>query len=256
MAKYRKKYIPLKDAAVISGYTVSELRNFIKIGLISSRRIKNKLQVPFSAFEKINESKKSTSDAAVLKPKSKATRHLEQSREVIKKPITSIVPFTKPHGGLVSVLQHTTLAAAMVFSLYLGMLPTISEKIVFGIELTHATIDQMSGTVEDLVYSSVAIPVEAGSKLAQIAILPQASGHSNAGVVAGASTSSSEQSSQEAGDSADLGEFVTSTLIGIADASDSFQRTLDDLAELTDEALIESFQFENLDNGIQTFFRL
>ena len=256
MATYKRKYIDLKDAAVISGYTVSELRNFIKIGLIPSRKVKNKIRVPFSAFEKINESKKSKSDAPVNQVQSKVAGHLEQSRKVIKQPVTSLIPFTKPHRGLVAVLQHTSLAAALVFSLYLGMLPTISEKIVFGIELTHATIDQMSDTVLDLVYTSVAIPMEAGAKLARVAVLPQASGYASAGVVAGASSSSSEESFQEAGESADLVEFVTSTLINIADASDSFERTLDDLAEFTDEVLFESLQFGNLDDGIQRFFRL
>ena len=252
MATYAKKYISLKDAAVISGYTVRELRNFIKIGLISSRKIKKKVQVPFSAFEKINESKANKSNTAAPRMKLKAAGQTA----MIKKPITSLIPMPKPHGGLVSVLQHTTFAAAMVFSLYMGMLPTISEKIVFGVELTHATIDQMSESMLDLVYNSVAIPVEAGSKLARVAVLPQASGYSDAGVVAGASTSSSEESFQEAVDSADLAELVTGILIGIADASDSFQNALDDLAELTDEVLIESLQFENLDSGIQSFFRL
>jgi len=252
MANYKRKYIPLKDAAIISGYTVSELRNFIKIGLISSRKVKNKIQVPFSAFEKINESKKSKSGPSVPKGKLNSTRHTAMT----KKPITSIIPFSKPHGGLVSALEHTAFAAAMVFSLYMGMLPTVSEKIVFGVELAHATIDQMSESVLDMAYNSVAIPVGVGSKLARVAVSPQALGYSNTGVVAGAATSFSEQSSLEAGDSADLGEFVTSILIGIADASDSLQQKLDDLAEFTDEALIESFQFENLDDGIQRFFRL
>lgn len=243
MATYKGKYISLKDAAVISGYTVSELRNFIKIGLISSKKIKNTLKVPFSAFEKINEDKKSKTATLKVSPKSNT------QTAMIKKPETSIIPMPKPHEGLVSILQHTSLAAAMVFSLYIGMLPTVSEKIVFGVNLTYATIDQMSDAVMELTYSSVALPVELGSRLAQVAVLPSAEGYAVTGAVAGVSTSSVDQS-------VNLSESISNALIGIADASDSFEKTLDGLAIKTDEILIHSLNFENLDYGIQQFFKL
>ncbi|PIR96892.1 MAG: hypothetical protein COT91_04205 [Candidatus Doudnabacteria bacterium CG10_big_fil_rev_8_21_14_0_10_41_10] len=247
----QKKYITLKEASVISGYTVKELHNFIKIGLITAGKKKNKIVVPFDAFEKISE------QTPVLKSQKSAPKNkrVSKTKSMTQKPITSLVPFVKPHPTMLKVLESTALAAAMVMAFHVGMIPTVADKVVHGLDLSYQTVAYMGGTVEELMIEGVKTPIIIGKKIAGISTLNPAAGYDESPQVAGVSAEAiSNLSGSE--NNFSIVDTVEGALIGIADAAESFERTLDLLQHKTNELLIQNLQFENLDHGIQKFFQL
>jgi len=246
---YSKKYISLKEAATMSGYTIPELRNFIKIGLIPSKKQKNKIVVPFSAFEKISEQQAPKVENSPKAAPAVAT----PSHSLTLKPLSAVIPFTTPNKHLVKVLESTALSAAMVMAFYVGTLPTVAEKIVFSLELSNATIAYMGQSAENLIENSVAMPVAAMAKIAAVqTYAPTIAQADDNGLVAGAMTVSSTVATQnESGDS----DFVN-LMNNIADLSDSFERQVNNLAGKTQEVLIGNYTFDNIDEGMQVFFRL
>ena len=250
----QKKYITLKEASVISGYTVKELHNFIKIGLITAGKKKNKIVVPFDAFEKISE------QTPVLKSQKSAPKNkrVSKTKSMTQKPITSLVPFVKPHPTMLKVLESTALAAAMAMAVHVGMIPTVAEKVVYGLDLTQETIAYMGGTVEELMIEGVKTPIIIGEKIAGISTLHTADGYNEISGSAKVAGTSVEATNNLSGSekSFNLVGIIEGVLIGIADASESFERSLDSLQYKTNELIIQNLQFENLDHGIQKFFQL
>lgn len=258
MASRIKKYISLKEASIISGYTVKELRNFIKIGLITCRKQKNKIVVPFNAFEKISDNVK-TAQTKKSVTKGRKTKQTVKTKAIMKMPNMNLVPFTKPHPVAVKVLESTALVAVAIMSFYVGTMPAVAEKIVYGLEVSNQTVAYMGEMVEELITEGVTTPVAIGQKIAGISTLNPVEAYEIDQMVrvAGIST---EAEVVELVESQGLDFSVVGTLedalIGIADAAETFERTLNQLSDKTGESLIYNFQFENLDNGIQDFFRL
>lgn len=144
MASYQKKYLNLKEASVISGYTAAELRNFCKIGLVPSRKVKSKLFIRFDAFEKLNDQKsQKTSTVSKTVPKAVTTPT-----------VTSLLPFTTPSRHLVKTLQPVAFAAALVMVLHIVSLPAASENVVGAVMFTADTVDFMADSTQELVAGS------------------------------------------------------------------------------------------------------
>lgn len=152
MATYQKKYLTLNDASVISGYTVAELRNFTKIGLVPSRKVKGKLCVRFDAFDKLNQAHQTPTTKAVS----------------AKRAPTSLLPFTAPANALVKILEPVALASALVMTLYIGMMPNVAYRVVDAFETTYQTVAFMGHSTEDLIVAadSVAVSIASGSESA------------------------------------------------------------------------------------------
>ena len=255
MANYKKKYITLRDAAIISGYTTTELKNFCKIGLVPHRKRKNRLYIRFDAFEKLNE----------VGEKEKATQTTKKAASNNKKPTKmkgsqSLIPFKTPHRALVKVLEPVAFTAAVAMVLYVSLIPTVAQKIVFGVDVAESSLVYIGNTVEDLFTSSAALPVNVVVKVANMKTLKssEVAPEFAAARVAGVSTVQTRGSSTPA----DLEQQVSNpagiskALIGIADASESFESSLQNLTQKTHRAIVEKLRFENMDSGITNFFRL
>lgn len=143
MAAYKKKYLTLPEASVISGYTAKELRNFCKIGLVPSRKYKSQILIRFDAFEKLNQQRTMT------EPK------IKNSPRVSPAPSTAILPFTKPNRQLVSVLQPVALAAALVMVLYMASLPGNAESFLGSVVYPMDTVAVMADSTESLIATSI-----------------------------------------------------------------------------------------------------
>ncbi|MDP2932660.1 MAG: hypothetical protein Q8N81_00840 [bacterium] len=151
MATYQKKYLTLNDASVISGYTVAELRNFTKIGLVPSRKVKGKLCVRFDAFDKLNQGRQIQTPAKAVSA---------------KRAPTSLLPFTAPSRALVKILQPMALASALVMAMYIGMMPNVAYRVVDTFDTTYQTVAFMGHSTEDLIIASdtVAVSIVSGSE--------------------------------------------------------------------------------------------
>lgn len=143
MAAYKRKYLTLSEASVISGYTAKELRNFCKIGLVPSRKYKSQILIRFDAFEKLNQQRTMT------EPK------IKNSPQVSPAPSTAILPFTKPNQQLVSVLQPVALAAALVMVLYMASLPGNAESFLGSVVYPMDTVAVMADSTESLITTSI-----------------------------------------------------------------------------------------------------
>ncbi|MBI4054251.1 MAG: hypothetical protein HY397_02895 [Candidatus Doudnabacteria bacterium] len=154
MSSYQKKYISLKDASIISGYTVAELRNFCKIGLVPHRKIKRQLCVRFDAFEKINEHKSKAVPQSASQDKMKPSSASRSQVVPWKEELKGLVPFTTPAPAAVKILEPVAFAAALVMSLHLGLTPTVVDRMVSMLALTHATAEYASQSAEDLMVLS------------------------------------------------------------------------------------------------------
>lgn len=141
MAKYQNKYISLKDASIISGYTLAELRNFCKIGLIGSKKVRNRVCIRFDAFDQLNEKR-----GAQNKSAGKAvSARLSQ---------TGLLPFTTPSRALIKTLEPVALAAALVMALYIGMMPPVAGQIVGMFETSGNTLAYMGESAANLMETS------------------------------------------------------------------------------------------------------
>jgi len=151
MATYQKKYLTLNDASVISGYTVAELRNFTKIGLVPSRKVKGKLCVRFDAFDKLNQDRQAPTKAVSA-----------------KRAPTSLLPFTAPSKALVKILEPVALASALVMAMYIGMMPNVAYRVVDTFDTTYQTVASMGHSTEDLIIASdaAAVSIASGSESA------------------------------------------------------------------------------------------
>jgi len=244
MSKNARKYIPLKEAALISGYSISELRNFTKIGLVPFRKRGSRLFIRFDAFEKLNETQ-ATKSKKISKTK---------SPQITMK---SLVPFTTPNRTLVKVLEPVAFAAALVLTLQGVALPGVAEKIETALDINMKTVDYMANTFSELIAVGVTVPLELGYKVATISTLSAAPVGKNTAqpIVAGASTSISQVVDAVVVSTTQEG-VISNTLISIADGAESFERFLGGLSEKTLDILVNPFQFSNIDSGLQSFFRL
>lgn len=244
MAKQAKKYIPLKEASVISGYTASELRNFTKIGLVPFRKQGSRLFIRFDAFEKLNEGQNEKSK----------TNSKTKTPELSMK---SLVPFTTPNRTLVKILEPVAFAAALILTLQAVALPGVANKIESALEINMQTVDYMANTFSELITVGISVPLELGYRIATVSTLSAASVSHNTQepVVAGISASTSDIHDAAVLTTSEEG-VIAHTLISIADSADDFQRMLNGLSEKTLDVLVNPLEFSNIDSGVQSFFRL
>ncbi|MEK9181117.1 MAG: hypothetical protein AAB871_02700 [Patescibacteria group bacterium] len=302
MPSYQKKYISLKDASIISGYTVSELRNFVKIGLAPFRKIKNRLFIRFDAFEKISDHtsakpgmttlrakpfvskiKKSLTDTltlvsnlnqdrASLKTQNlkvalpgkgstgvkKQTGAESRSKTKTKNSMTSLIPFVQPNRTLVKILQPVAFAAALIMVVHVTSLPGVSEKIVYGVGVTEATIDYMADSTTDLLAMSLDVPVAVAKSQATLVVsspvVTAMTGQNSQGQVAGVAVGGQVNQSQPVVP-ANLNENLTNFFVAIADASDSFQKTVEEIGDEGFNLILSNLRFEKLDPMIQKTFQ-
>ncbi|HLC45053.1 MAG: hypothetical protein A2722_02565 [Candidatus Doudnabacteria bacterium RIFCSPHIGHO2_01_FULL_50_11] len=256
MSSYQKKYISLKDAAIISGYTVSELKNFTKIGLVPSRKRGKSVYIRFDAFEKINDRKKADAE----KKSMVTTKKPAMQYQVGAPAALSLIPFTKPHPTLVKILEPVAFTAALVMVLHLTMIPTVSEKIVWGLDLSADTVAFMGDTTAASIAATVSLPDTLSAQLAAVIVNPEYSGSvvQLMPQVAGVSISAEKPkrlSIAAIPEGSGYGSSVDSMLISIADASDNFQTFLTQFSDSTERALVGSLTFDNLDQFVTTTFR-
>lgn len=252
MSQYQNKFIPLKEAAIISGYTLAELRNFCKIGLIAHKKEGRRFLVHFGAFEQMNETGDKPVEAKQVHEFPSESRVSQQKAPALK----DLVPFTQPHKVLVRILEPVAFAAAIVLSLQLAMTPNIADKVVSTLDLSVSTVEFMTDTFDRAIATSVDLPVVTATKIAQVQTL---SADSSTGEllprVAGASTTTDYGSVLQATEGSSE-TFLERVLIGIADSADYFDRAINSLGRRVDTVLVGSLQFDNIDSGIQKFFRL
>lgn len=245
MVKYQNKYIRLSDASTISGYTTQELKNFCKIGLIPFKKQKNKLYIRFDAFEKINQTNTAKPEAGK-----------KEAKAVTTPTIKSLIPFTMPHPTMVKALETVAFAAALVMTLHVTAMPNVGNRVLDTIDRSGATVAYMADTMSGLLQTGVAVPLEIGSKIASISTLsateqlgtlgnqPMVAGISAATDVDIVTTTSTDNN------------IATNTLIRIADSAQDFSNLLNRMSRETYNLLVSPYHFENLDSGIQAFFRL
>jgi hypothetical protein len=245
MPAYKKKYITLRDAAIISGYTQNELKNFVKIGLIPFKKAKNKLYIRFDAFEKIQESK-----AGKAKTVSKAQGKTPmKTNETLK----SLVPFTTPNRALVKILEPVAFTAAMFMVLHLTMIPQVAQNIVASTSLPGQTLAYMGTQVEDLIYASVSVPVTLATTMATVSTPPPryATANSTVGRVAGTATVNAPLPPTVSSSETAMERFFN----GIADASDSYQGAINAIDQKATEVVFTSLTFDKVDSYLQAAFR-
>ena len=172
----------------------------------------------------------------------------------------SLIPFTKPHPTLVKILEPVAFTAALVMVLHLTMIPTVSEKIVWGLDLSADTVAFMGDTTAASIAATVSLPDTLSAQLAAVIVNPEYSGSvvQLMPQVAGVSISAEKPkrlSIAAIPEGSGYGSSVDSMLISIADASDNFQTFLTQFSDSTERALVGSLTFDNLDQFVTTTFR-
>jgi hypothetical protein len=245
MPAYKKKYITLRDAAIISGYTQNELKNFVKIGLIPFRKAKNKLYIRFDAFEKIQEHK-----TGAEKPVAKA---LGKTPMKTNDTIKSLVPFTTPSQALVKILEPVAFTAALFMVFHLATIPRVAENVVASLDAPGKALAYMGTQVEELITSSVAIPVTLASAADSFNPIPAryTTTAAPAGLVAGTSTINGALPPTVSSSETAVERFFN----GIADASDAYQRVINTVDQKASEVVFTSLRFEKVDPYLQAAFR-
>lgn len=271
-SSYQKKYVTLRDAAIISGYTVAELRNFAKIGLVPFKKKASRLYVRFDAFEKISEHTSAQRTAAQATAPAAAAKTKTKTMTISTRPTMSLLPFTAPNRTLVKILEPVAFAAALVMTLHLALLPAYAEKIVVGLEISAGSVALMGDSLHAAVSATVRLPETLGTELARavtsspgtypvqvVRTVPPAVA-SGEGIVAGVVTNNSahfrvrsaalvpQEPAYEAGP-------VESMLIGIADVSQALGSFMDELSVSTQSAMVETLSFDKLDPFVTNTFR-
>lgn len=247
-----KKLLTLKEASVISGYTVSELRSFLKIGLIPSVKRKGKVFVRFSAFEKLSAKK----DAGSTRSAKKSTAPKVISMNKLN--ITSLVPFTKPNRAMVKVLEPVSFAAAIVMILYVLSMPGAAMNIVGGIALANDTVAFMGQSTMNLVTTAVSLPVI--TERSVVAVIPEIAPdrmmiNGEVGRVAGIATVNNVSQIPDNASSMNIAQRSDQVFISIADASETFERTVNQISDQSFDLLVSSLSFQKLDPIIQQTFK-
>lgn len=254
----KNKYLSLRDAAIISGYSLAELRNLIKAGLMPVRKKSRRLFIPLQAFGTLNKqlSHKASSKKSMT---TKADNKMITSLAVPA--MVSLVPFTTvPDPRLLRVLQPVTFAAVLAMTLHIGLTPVYAERIVGVVDMAAGTLALMGDSTRSLLDQTVTLPVHvavAASEVAVTAVAPVIGFYGfDGGQVAGAATLQAEVRASALAAIAEP-ETYSSTLegilVGIADASDSMQRFLNRLNAKTLEVLVYNNTFDKWDEAVGQF---
>mgnify|MGYP001586030188 FL=1 len=172
--------------------------------------------------------------------------------------MTSLIPFVQPNRTLVKILQPVAFAAALIMVVHVTSLPGVSEKIVYGVGVTEATIDYMADSTTDLLAMSLDVPVAVAKSQATLVVsspvVTAMTGQNSQGQVAGVAVGGQVNQSQPVVP-ANLNENLTNFFVAIADASDSFQKTVEEIGDEGFNLILSNLRFEKLDPMIQKTFQ-
>ncbi len=264
MQSSNKKYVSISDASAVSGYSVKELRNFVKIGLIPSRKVKGKVCVRLDAFSDLNRHRQPSA----------ASSSKQQARPIgptalRERPVMSLVPFTTPHPALTKILEPVAFTATLVMVLYLTMIPGVSEAIVgsagTSLDISQRTVAQFGQSAYELIDTSVSLPQRAiaalmpeqidASTYQSIVYVTTSAGEGRVAGIADLRAAVTRPALVVESEVVTFGNTIDAMMVGIADASDSALRFLDGLSDKTMETLVGNLTFDKVDAAVSQSFR-